>query len=210
MCGFLAFVSIVYYKNPLGILCEKLNDCQIGGQILWIPACVQSWHWLGNAERVKRGLSLASPGRSQDCPKQLSHPVVCPPPASHAFHSTNMHVPPLSNYALCCLLNSQSTSAWWLDVPVFCLSLRQPEKCSMLSYITSSNLYMPSKNILFKCVCPFLTSLRYIHAVRSLTGCSAWWIVGLEKSYVPICSHLCYLKTYVNIVFNTVNSHYID
>lgn len=203
MCGFLAFVSIVYYKNPLGILCEKLNDCQIGGQILWIPAWVQSWHWLGNAERVKRGLSLASPGRSQDCPKQLSHPVVCPPPASHAFHSTNMHVPPLSNYVLCCLLNSQSTSAWWLDVPVFCLSLRQPEKCSMLSYITSSNLYMPSKNILFKRVCPFLTSPTF-----SLHSCSQMsdWLFSLvnRRARKKLCPHM-----FPSLLFENICKHCI-
>lgn len=113
-----------------------------------------------------------SPGRSQDCPKQLSHPMVCPPPASHTFPCANMRIPPLSCYVcLRCRLRSQATSTWWLNVPVFSLSLKQPEKGTMLCYITGSNLYIPSKNSHFiQRLSPFLTSasLRHNHALWAL------------------------------------------
>lgn len=71
---------------------------------------------------------------------------------------------------LCCPLSDLN-----LDVPVFCLSLKQPEKGTALSYITGSNLYMSSKNIQsfsVKVCLSLFQPLSYIHASvnkRSLT-----------------------------------------
>lgn len=100
-----------------------------------------------------------SPGRSYNCPKQLSHSVVCSLPGSHTSHCANMHIPPLSTYVcLCCQLHSQLTSIWWLNVPVSSpVSLKQVEKDAVLSCITGSGLLIPSKDSHFikKYVCPF-------------------------------------------------------
>lgn len=202
------FICILVYKSVVVFQCLKLNGCV--GLWLW----KRHFHWLvvvltgryysmntsPSAEitcLMHKGWTgtLISPGRPHYCPKQLSHPVVCPPPGSHTSHCANMHIPPLSTYmCLCCQLLSQSTSTWWLNVPVSSpVSLKQPEKVTVLSCITGSGLLIPSKDSHFikKCVCPFFNlCCTPVHSYFAEGEISDWLCRSSESKFSPFCYFL--------------------
>lgn len=158
MCVWLlAFVCIVYYKNPMGIPCEKLNDCCIDGQIVWIAAGEQSLRWPASCIKDEEGLSLVS--YLQGGPRTVLNSWVtlwC----VHLRHLTHFAALTCTYHLYGAMCASLCMSASLvinlnLNVPVFCLSLNQPEEGSMLSYITGSNVYMPSKNSHFIQSVPF-------------------------------------------------------